>query len=117
MTGSLEDPPSHGYDFFISYVKEDRSWAEWIAWQLEAAGFSVSLNLTFLQDGDPVIPRLADLIRNNASAVLVLVSKHLGNQYASEEWFRPLLATRRHSPKVIPIFLDSTPPPPLLRPI
>jgi hypothetical protein len=28
-------------DFFISYNKADRSWAEWIAWQLEEAKYSV----------------------------------------------------------------------------
>src|SRR5436305_15225920 len=26
--------------FFISYNKADRSWAEWIAWQLEEAGYT-----------------------------------------------------------------------------
>ena len=25
-------------DFFVSYTSADRSWAEWIAWQLEAEG-------------------------------------------------------------------------------
>ncbi len=25
-------------DFFISYNSADRTWAEWIAWQLEEAG-------------------------------------------------------------------------------
>lgn len=28
-------------DFFISYNKADRTWAEWIAWQLEEARYSV----------------------------------------------------------------------------
>src|SRR5262245_13622226 len=28
-------------DFFISYTAKDREWAEWIAWQLEEAGYSV----------------------------------------------------------------------------
>jgi hypothetical protein len=27
-------------DFFISYTAKDRKWAEWIAWQLEAAQFT-----------------------------------------------------------------------------
>ena len=27
-------------DFFISYNGADRQWAEWIAWQLEAAGYT-----------------------------------------------------------------------------
>ena len=34
-------------DFFISYNKADRRWAEWIAWQLENTGYT-----TVLQDWD-----------------------------------------------------------------
>jgi hypothetical protein len=30
-------------DFFISYTKADQGWAEWIAWQLEQAGYSTVL--------------------------------------------------------------------------
>ena len=26
-------------DFFISYNKADKAWAEWIAWELEEAGY------------------------------------------------------------------------------
>jgi hypothetical protein len=29
-------------DFFISYNKTDRQWAEWIAWQLEGAGYTTT---------------------------------------------------------------------------
>jgi len=28
-------------DFFISYTGVDHAWAEWIAWQLQAAGYVV----------------------------------------------------------------------------
>jgi TIR domain len=30
-------------DFFISYTNSDRGWAEWIAWQLDEAGYAVTL--------------------------------------------------------------------------
>ncbi|MEV7179558.1 toll/interleukin-1 receptor domain-containing protein [Kitasatospora sp. NPDC093679] len=30
-------------DFFVSYAEDDLSWAEWIGWQLESAGYSVRL--------------------------------------------------------------------------
>ncbi len=30
-------------DFFISYNKADRSWAEWIAWQLVEAKYEVAI--------------------------------------------------------------------------
>jgi len=31
-------------DFFVSYTSADRTWAEWIAWQLEQAGYQVMCN-------------------------------------------------------------------------
>ena len=30
-------------DFFISYTREDRAWAEWIAWVLEGKGYAVTI--------------------------------------------------------------------------
>jgi hypothetical protein len=30
-------------DFFISYTAKDRQWAEWVAWQLESAGFTTDI--------------------------------------------------------------------------
>jgi hypothetical protein len=32
-------------DFFVSYVTSDRPWAQWIAWVLEAAGYSVLIQV------------------------------------------------------------------------
>lgn len=29
--------------FFVSYNSHDRTWAEWIAWTLEDAGYSVTI--------------------------------------------------------------------------
>jgi hypothetical protein len=37
----MTDAPGGQRDFFISYNQADRTWAEWIAWQLEHAGYSV----------------------------------------------------------------------------
>ena len=32
-----------GKNFFISYTATDRAWAEWVAWQLEVAGYSTRI--------------------------------------------------------------------------
>jgi hypothetical protein len=39
--GAAGGRPAARWDFFISYTAADRRWAEWIAWQLEAAGLRV----------------------------------------------------------------------------
>lgn len=38
-------------DFFISYNSADKSWAEWIAWQLEEAGYETILTGLGFQAG------------------------------------------------------------------
>jgi hypothetical protein len=35
---AVGDTGTTQWDFFVSYTKTDRTWAEWIAWQREAAG-------------------------------------------------------------------------------
>ena len=40
-------------DFLISYAAPDAQWAEWIAWQLEKAGYSVIIQAwDFLPGGE-----------------------------------------------------------------
>jgi hypothetical protein len=41
MEGAVTDSP--GQDFFMSYTGVNRSWAEWIAVQLEQAGYTTVL--------------------------------------------------------------------------
>jgi TIR domain len=42
-------------DFFISYNKADRGWAEWIAWQLEAEGYSTIIQAWDFRPGSNFI--------------------------------------------------------------
>ncbi|MGY1680356.1 toll/interleukin-1 receptor domain-containing protein [Geodermatophilus sp. SYSU D01176] len=39
-----------GTDFLISHAGRDTAWAEWLAWQLQQAGYSVELDVW---DGAP----------------------------------------------------------------
>jgi TIR domain len=35
----------NGIDFFVSHAGADAAWAEWVAWQLIDAGYSVELDV------------------------------------------------------------------------
>src|SRR4051795_5013323 len=41
MAGRMTGAPDDRRDFFVSFNQADRAWATWIAWTLEAAGYSV----------------------------------------------------------------------------
>ena len=46
---------SGGRDFFISYTGVNRSWAEWIAVQLEAAGYTTVLQAWDFRPGSDLL--------------------------------------------------------------
>jgi hypothetical protein len=37
------DKPDQQQDFLVSYTQADRAWAEWLAWELEAVGYTTVL--------------------------------------------------------------------------
>ena len=73
-------------DFFISRNGADAAWAEWIAWQLETAGYS-----TVLQDWDfrPGSNFVLDMQRAASEAVrtiAVLSPSYLAAKFTQPEW-------------------------------
>jgi tetratricopeptide (TPR) repeat protein len=72
-------------DFFISYSRVDRPWAEWIAWQLEDAGYT-----TFLQYGDapdgPAASRLPSVSAEAERTIAVLSPAYQQAIYTQQEW-------------------------------
>ena len=71
-------------DFFVSYNAKDRAWAEWIAWQLEEAGFSV-----VIQAWDFVgnwVVRMDAAMRDTTRTIAVLSQDYLAALYTQTEW-------------------------------
>jgi hypothetical protein len=56
MEGAMAD--SQGRDFFISYTGVNRSWAEWIGVQLEAAGYSTVLQAWDFRPGSDFVHQM-----------------------------------------------------------
>jgi TIR domain len=82
------DPKS---DFFISYSGADRAWAEWIAWQLEANGYT-----TVLQAWDFIPGRdfghLTQQAMDTAKRTIVVLSPaYVASMFGEAEW-RPAFA-------------------------
>jgi len=83
-----ERPPNtaEAKDFFISYSSADRAWAEWIAWELEAAGCT-----TFLQAWDfgPAVNFIA-LMQQGATGtrrtIALLSPQYFRSDYTTAEW-------------------------------
>ncbi len=48
-----------GTDFFISHAGRDTGWAEWLAWHLQEAGWTVELDVWDWAPGEDFVARMS----------------------------------------------------------
>jgi tetratricopeptide (TPR) repeat protein len=77
---------SPGRDFFISYTQVNRPWAEWIAVQLEAAGYSTMLQAWDFRPGDVFVQRMHEAVERTKRTIAVLSPAYLASGFATSEW-------------------------------
>jgi hypothetical protein len=73
-------------DFFISYNKADRYWGEWIAWQLEEAGFSVVIQAWDFRPGSNFVLEMQKAAAEAERTIAVLSNDYLNALYTQPEW-------------------------------
>jgi len=73
-------------DFFISYTQADRAWAEWIAWELEAARQTTKIQAWDFGPGRNFVVEMDTAAREAERTLLVLSPDYLGSRFAKAEW-------------------------------
>jgi len=73
-------------DFFISYNGADKVWAEWIAWQLEEAGFSTILQAWDFRPGANFVLQMQEVSEKAERTIAVLSHDYLNAVYTHPEW-------------------------------
>jgi hypothetical protein len=84
-------------DFFISYNRADVDWAHWIAWQLEAAGYSTIMQAWDFRPGANFMLAMQDAATRAKRTVALLSPQYLGALYTQPEGRN--LQNRRDSPE------------------
>jgi TIR domain len=72
--------------FFISYTKDDRVWAEWIAWQLEVAGYTTVLQAWDFRPGGDFVERMHQAVDEAERTIAVLSPVYLESAFGGVEW-------------------------------
>jgi len=73
-------------DFFISYNKADRQWAEWIAWQLEDEGYSVVIQCWDFLPGCNFVLDMHEAAKDAERTIGVLSPHFLASMFTQPEW-------------------------------
>ncbi|UPJ68593.1 toll/interleukin-1 receptor domain-containing protein [Bradyrhizobium sp. 191] len=113
-----EANPPDMTDFFISYNKADRTWAEWIAYVLEDAGFSTSIQAWDFRPGTNFVLEMQEAAAEAVRTLLVLSPDYLTSQFAASEWAAAFARDPRGvEGKVVPVMVRPCEPKGLLRQI
>lgn len=74
-------------DFFVSYTQADRAWAEWIGWQLEQAGYTVSLQAWDFLPGTDWVQQMDTAVQQAEHTLPVLSPEYLeSSEFGGAEW-------------------------------
>jgi WD40 repeat protein len=71
-------------DFFISYHDVDSAWAQWVAWQLEQAGYTTTIQAWDFRPGSNFIVEMQKAIESTKRIVAILSSSYL--KTTQSEW-------------------------------
>src|SRR5947209_20412661 len=82
-------------DFLISYAGQDQAWAEWMALQLEAAGYQILIQAWDVRPGSNFVVAMDEAIRRAERTVLVLSPAYL----ATDDTFAQWVAAFRRDPR------------------
>jgi hypothetical protein len=72
--------------FFISYNKADRAWAEWIAWQLERAGYTTIIQAWDFEPGSNFVLEMNKGTIDAERTIAVFSPDYLSALYTQPEW-------------------------------
>jgi tetratricopeptide (TPR) repeat protein len=101
--------------FFISYTGADRVWAEWIAWQLEEAGYKVKIQAWDFSPGGNFVVEMQKATVECERTIAVFSRNYFLSEFAEAEWaaaFR--LDPIGKNEKLIPVRIEACQPPGLL---
>jgi hypothetical protein len=103
-------------DFFVSYTSTDRAWAEWIAWQLEAEGYSVVVQAWDFTPGKSWAHEMQQAASTADRVVAVLSAAYLESEHGEAEWqvFQAKDPLGKHG-LLLPVRVDNVDPPGLLK--
>ncbi|MFF3326121.1 TIR domain-containing protein [Streptomyces sp. NPDC002889] len=100
---------------FVSYAGADRAWAEWVAWQLQDAGYEVELDAWHWEAGANAVLRMNQAMERGRMVALFSVAYFDPERWTTEEWTAVLAG--REKGRLIPVRIEGATAPLILRPL
>jgi hypothetical protein len=107
---------TEGRDFFVSYAQADRAWAEWIAEELETAGYSTLLQAWDFRPGEDFVHEMQRVVSMARRTIAVLSPAYVSSAFGEAQW-RAAFASDPTGEQglLLPVRVEPVDPPGLLR--
>jgi TIR domain/Tetratricopeptide repeat/NB-ARC domain len=94
-------------DFFVSHAGRDQAWAEWVAWHLVEAGYTVELGCWDWAAGENFVTKMHEAL-DAANRVVALFSPAYfeDRRYTTEEWTSALVKTDGGGHRLVPVYIE-----------
>ena len=104
-------------DFFISRSGADAGWAQWIAWQLEAAGYSVIVQDWDFQPGSNFLRDIRRALEAAQTTIAVYSPAYFKTPFTEDEWTAAIVTHEDEEVRFLPIRVAEVEVPRLLQPL
>jgi len=105
-------------DFFISYNKADRAWAEWVAWELEEAGYTVVIQAWDFRPGSNFVVEMDRASKQAQRTIGILSPDYVSAMFTQSEWSAAFVVDPTGTMgKLLPVIVRECNPEGLLTPI
>jgi len=90
-------------DFFISYAGADQAWAEWVAWVLEDAKYTVLIQAWDFHFGDNFVANMQNALEGSERTIAILSEAYFASKFCQDEWTVALAKSTPDTPRLLPI--------------
>jgi hypothetical protein len=108
---------SRGADFFISHAGRDTAWAEWTAWQLQQAGYSVELDVWDWAPGEDFVVRMQSALERADRVLAVCTEAYFSSAFGGAELRAAFVDQARAEGRVVPVLVEPVTLPALYAPL
>ena len=112
-------PPWHvssgNTDFFISHAGRDTGWAEWLAWQLQEAGYSVELDVWDWAPGEDFVARMQRALERADRMLAVCTEAYFSDTFGGAELRAAFAGRAGAEGRIVPVLVEPVHLPPLCR--
>ncbi len=104
-------------DFFISHAGRDTAWAEWLAWQLHDAGYTVELDVWDWAPGEDFVTRMQQALERADRLLAVCTEAYFTSAFGGAELRAAFVQHAAAEGRIVPVLVEPIALPPLYAPL